>query len=197
MSGREFLFWQLDYENKKQATKTPKSKSFKFMLVLVSKCLFRVSTKFEISSKEKRRFSSLFAHHQKNQTKWENISRQNMNLPWEDEIFFPLCLMLSVFPNCIFSNNIHQLFKLCAFIHFWYRVFFLHQRENNRSHPLMEGSHIGGKYSPIWENISRQYVKRSMRRMRWDFWPFVSLMLSPGSHQIVAGIFINYWKYVL
>ena len=92
--------------------------------------------------------------------KWENISRQYVNHPREDEIFSPLCLIQTWFSNPI-SKNIYQLFKLCAFIHFWYRVFFLYQRENNRSHPLMEGSHIGGKYSPmqqcrvIWILVSR------------------------------------------
>ena len=89
MSGREFLFWQLDYENKKQATKTPKSKSLKFMLILVSECLFRVSTKFEISSKEKSQ--------QKNQSTRENISRHIC--PWTEEIFCPLCLMLMWLSN--------------------------------------------------------------------------------------------------
>ena len=48
----------------------------------------------------------------------------------------------------LFCKNIHLLCELCAFIHFWHRVFLLHQRENNRSPPLMD-----------WREIfSRQYV---------------------------------------
>ena len=54
---------------------------------------------------------------------WENISRQYVLHPWEDEILFPLCLMLTWFSNS-FKVFIHWLFKLCALIDFWYRVFF-------------------------------------------------------------------------
>ena len=71
------------------------------------------------------------------------------------EYFPPICqpsmrggdlLPLESHANVVFElsfhENIYQLFKLCAFIHFWYRVFFLNQRDNNRSHPLTEGSSI-------------------------------------------------------
>ena len=42
--------------------------------------------------------------------------------PWEDEIFPPVSHSPVVFE--LFRMNTHQLFKLCAVIHFWHRVFF-------------------------------------------------------------------------
>ena len=70
-----------------------------------------------------------------------------------------------------FWNNIHWLFKLWAFIHFWYQICFLHQRENNRSHPLIEESHVGGKYPPIWENIFERSQNTKNHESWWDlFW---------------------------
>ena len=47
---------------------------------------------------------------------WENISRQYVNLPWEDEIFSPLCLMLSWFSNSFERIFINYLNYVLSFI---------------------------------------------------------------------------------
>ena len=76
--------------------------------------------------------SSLVSNILRPVSSWENISRQYVNHPWEDEIFSPLCLILTWFSNYFQRIFINYLNYVLSFI-FGIGIFFLHQRENNRS----------------------------------------------------------------
>ena len=89
------------------------------------------------------------------------------------EIFSPCVSHAHVVFELFRQKYFDQLFKLCNFIYFWYRVFFLHQRENNRSHPLMEGY-----WREIFSQIIRvfwEYVSRHSMR-GWDLFHFCLML---------------------
>ena len=57
--------------------------------------------------------------------------------PWEDAIFSPLCLMLTWFSN--YFAIVLLIIQIMCFNSFLVSGFLSHQKENNRSHPLVEG----------------------------------------------------------